>query len=102
MVFLRVSEAYLAQALRARLREFDFCEGETPPAAAMCLTTAQDTTPSECKGLRAGGGGVVVLSSVDRQHEREAYHRAGAHYLEMSMDVLPLMRLLRQSAAASA
>jgi hypothetical protein len=99
MVFLRVAEESLARALRARLREFDLTTDAAISEPKTYLTTTRDTTPAECRGLRAGGGAVVVLSPTDRQHEREAYHRVGAHYLEMTLDVAPLMRLLRELTA---
>ena len=99
MLVFRISEPALTQALKARLQQFDVGfddDGVYPTGESVFLTTARDSSPADCRELVAHGATVIVLSPVSRKHECEAYARAGAQYLEMSLDIRPLLGLIRE------
>ncbi|HSE44160.1 MAG TPA: hypothetical protein VLA89_02410 [Gemmatimonadales bacterium] len=98
MLSLLVADSRLASALEVRLGEFDLNPEDgarMPVAGRVYLTTTRDSSPADCRRLVAAGASVVVLSAISRGNESRAYSRAGAKYLEMSLDLSALFRLLR-------
>jgi DNA-binding NarL/FixJ family response regulator len=92
----------LKRALGTRLRQlqhlivFDDVQDETLPPAVytnghgplptIVVAPSHDLTTGECTTIAQKGLHVIVLAAVPREHEREAYERAGAYaYLEMDI-----------------
>lgn len=66
------------------------------PAPAVLVAATSECSPDECFGLKQDNRDVIILAAVPSPFQEQAYLKAGAAgYLPMSIDVGPLVELLR-------